>query len=638
MRLVGFDLATAFTDFLSSRVRTCTPGAVGAYRKNLSGLIAFCAAQGAPGVEDVTTAVLERFIDDLRTRERGQGRGGRLSRVTIKKRATAVRTFFAWVKETGLRDDDPSRKMHMPKVGKQLPKALTLDEERRLLDLQMSSRERAILYLLLDSGLRLSEAAALTWRDLDLNAGTVHVQHGKGDKSRVAVFATETTQALRALHRERPLAQPDDRVFTGQQGALTPSGLYRVIKRLAQRAGIPLHPHSLRHTFARDYLNNGGSLADLSELLGHTDLATTAIYLSVARESLSRKHAQFSPVNRVYAEIGEEHGGSGAAKILRLPLERLHRPPDEPAAASDQAMVAMAPADPAASAPALPPEQAELPRAAPDQAGSAGSPEPAEPLFRVNKGEIRNAPREGQKPPATPVLKDGSPEPAEPLPEAFTQALADFLRDRLLTCAPSTVETYGAQLTAFLAFCAVEQGRTEIEEVGFHEIDLYLESLRARSSSPVTPTNRRFLLRSFLRFLHPATPECRLVLELSEALELHLAELRLRRRNQTAVWVEQSVLGAFLEAMGARGVQELGAVTPVDVSAFIDTLRARGLTANTIYDYHVKVRCFFLWCQAQGLRRDNPAEGLEFPEAELVNLQRRVRRQQRRTPAPRTNV
>lgn len=291
-------LQDALESFLEDRNHRCTPRIVEWYKSHIKMCVIWLAERNVTTLESVTTELIQQYFTSLRERE-CLNRKGKLSPATIQKRALAIRTFFAWAFKLKLIPSNPAASVKIPKAGRRLPKALTPPQVSALLGTPMSTRDRAAIMLILDSGLRLSEAANLELSDLDLERRIAHVRHGKGDKERYVVFGDETRTALREWLNQRHASFGEQAVFIGLQGKLTSMGLYKMIKRVAKRAGIVLHPHMLRHTFATAYLDAGGSIADLRDLLGHTDIKTTTIYLSVSLDRLCEKHKTLSPVSRM---------------------------------------------------------------------------------------------------------------------------------------------------------------------------------------------------------------------------------------------------------------------------------------------------------------------------------------------------
>jgi site-specific recombinase XerD len=153
-----------------------------------------------------------------------------------------------------------------------------------------AARDRSIVLLLLNTGLRISELCALTFTDLELSdrKGKVIVRQGKGSKRREIPLNQSARQAIRDWLDVRP--QTSAMLFLGRRGdALTPSGVHRRLVDLAQRAKIEhLSPHTLRHTFAKNLVDSGVGLERVAALLGHANLNTTRVYVAPGQRDLER--------------------------------------------------------------------------------------------------------------------------------------------------------------------------------------------------------------------------------------------------------------------------------------------------------------------------------------------------------------
>ncbi len=168
------------------------------------------------------------------------------------------------------------------------------------------ARDDALLLFLLDTGARVSEAAALRFADLDMAGRSCRVL-GKGNKQRTLYFGAQTTRALWAHTRQLYRADPPpgtSPVWRSGRGArkgdaLTRSGIERVITRLARAAGLTgrCHPHRFRHTFAISFLKNGGNLYSLMSILGHTSPAMTQRYVALAQADIEAQHRRYGPVD-----------------------------------------------------------------------------------------------------------------------------------------------------------------------------------------------------------------------------------------------------------------------------------------------------------------------------------------------------
>lgn len=237
---------------------------------------------------------------------------------SIARKLSAIRQFFKFCALEGIRTDLPIENLITPKIEKKIPKFLALEEVLELLRAadagypypsetraSLQARDRAMVYLLYASGLRVSELSSLNLEQLDLAECYVRVR-GKGSKERIAPFAPEAGEHLREYietHRPKLAAKfsgpsAPSAVFLNHRGSeLTRQTAWIILKQLAQIAELKsnLTPHLLRHSFATHMLQNGVSLRSLQMLLGHSDLSTTQIYTHVTPDHLKAAHQRFHP-------------------------------------------------------------------------------------------------------------------------------------------------------------------------------------------------------------------------------------------------------------------------------------------------------------------------------------------------------
>lgn len=151
-------------------------------------------------------------------------------------------------------------------------------------------RDRTAVSVMLDAGLRASEACALRWRDIDLGGGLLRVQDGKGHRPRVVPL---TRAHAAALARDRhPAATPADPVIHHLADHTRPirrCRLMQIVNAIGPALGRHVHPHMLRHTYACQLLRAGLSLVDIQQCLGHSNVSTTAIYLHVEPMDLAAR-------------------------------------------------------------------------------------------------------------------------------------------------------------------------------------------------------------------------------------------------------------------------------------------------------------------------------------------------------------
>ncbi len=230
---------------------------------------------------------------------------GASPRSTARLLSTLHRYYRLRIRD-GYRDEDPTRDIDAPRIGRPLPDSLS---EKQILDLLHAPdtgtarglRDRAMLELLYSTGLRVSELVGLSMQQINLQAGVLRVM-GKGSKERVLPIGEVAIDWLdQYLTESRPTlisGNSSDAVFSGRAGKpLTRQAFWYAIKKYALAAGINTHlsPHTLRHAFATHLLNHGADLRVVQMLLGHSDLSTTQIYTHVARQRLNQLHKQHHP-------------------------------------------------------------------------------------------------------------------------------------------------------------------------------------------------------------------------------------------------------------------------------------------------------------------------------------------------------
>lgn len=268
-------------------------------------------------VTRVTTDDLRRWRASLVERDRRwvdhpgrpEAEGG-LSPWTIHGHVRAVRRFFRWLVEEKVIKVSPAARLKLPRLPKELPKAISPDDLALLLEAVKSDpRDHAIVCFLADTGCRVGGMAGLGLTDLDLKSGRALVREkGRGGwKSRVVYFNSRTRGALSSWLNVRPEVATDAVFLSKTRGtALTTGGIYQVLKRLAKQANIEgrFNPHSFRHAWAREALTNGANLADVSQVLGHDDVSVTVRFYGLwSDKELKKRHSRFSPLADV--SVGE---------------------------------------------------------------------------------------------------------------------------------------------------------------------------------------------------------------------------------------------------------------------------------------------------------------------------------------------
>lgn len=284
-----------FIDYLRFE-RRLSPHTLSAYRRDLEALQACI---GPDDSEDVHRLTHDALREALMQRMK-QG----LSARSAHRWLSALRSFFRYLVREGILKDNPAESLRAPKKGRPLPEVLDTDQLGALLDAHPEDpceiRDRAIVELLYGAGLRLSELVGLDLGDIHPDNGTLKVM-GKGRKERIVPFGGAARRALEAWLEVRQNWLTDasgQAVFLSRRGQrIHPRTVQARLKRWALHhgAGVHLHPHLLRHSFASHILESSSDLRGVQELLGHAHLSTTQIYTHLNFQHLAEVYDKAHP-------------------------------------------------------------------------------------------------------------------------------------------------------------------------------------------------------------------------------------------------------------------------------------------------------------------------------------------------------
>jgi len=234
----------------------------------------------------------------------------KISSGTVVTYHQRIKTFFAWMVGQGYLAASPMERMAAPIHRRDQTQPLSPAQMQHLAKIartrvsETGKRDETILWLLFDTGLRRSELCGLKRSDLDMQEKKLTFG-GKGGKRRTVYFGKFTTKALWAYLRETPM-EDGEALFQSEKGSRKGQGmsasalnhLFWRINESAQITGVRVSPHTLRHSFAINYLRGGGSMQTLKEILGHTTLQMTLNYVAIAEADLESQRS-FSPADRL---------------------------------------------------------------------------------------------------------------------------------------------------------------------------------------------------------------------------------------------------------------------------------------------------------------------------------------------------
>lgn len=241
--------------------------------------------------------------------------GRKVGKKTLLNYHTGLSALWKWACDEGLAAANIVRQVEPPNPGRRSIDPFTEEDLRAMLaaigksqdyrnkgtlthnSLLNADRNRAIILLLLDTGLRAEELCGIKVQDCDLKNRSLRIT-GKGDHQRIIPFCPRTGQALWKQLADRPGALPSEPLFlTLNNTALDRHRLFKQLRSIGKRAGVKdAHPHRFRHTFAINYLRNGGDPYTLQMILGHSTMEMVKRYLKIAQADLHAMHRLASPV------------------------------------------------------------------------------------------------------------------------------------------------------------------------------------------------------------------------------------------------------------------------------------------------------------------------------------------------------
>ena len=274
-----------------------------AYRADIYGFIHFFS--GSKGMDDdVCQKAFEKKVKVLdKTIVRNYlahlARAGKAKR-TVSRKLSALKTFFDYLVKIGWIKANPADMVPFPKLGKNIPKFLSIDNLFHLLDSiktdsWMEKRNLAMFETFYSTGMRVSEIEGLNMKDIDFESQMIKV-FGKGSKERIVPVGK---RALNAIKKYRVCLKEDFKpVFINKNfSRLSARSIRRILDKTVRdcQLNIPVSPHTLRHSFATHMLDSGADLRGIQEILGHASLSTTQIYTHVSMEKLMQVYDKAHP-------------------------------------------------------------------------------------------------------------------------------------------------------------------------------------------------------------------------------------------------------------------------------------------------------------------------------------------------------
>ncbi|MBI5212249.1 MAG: site-specific tyrosine recombinase XerD [Nitrospirae bacterium] len=306
-------LINRFLSYLTVE-RGLSKNTVESYRLDLKGFLGYLAEKieqksGRSEAENsllVTRYSLLPFTRQEIVNYMGKLKDDKYSAASVCRFISSVKGFCRFLIIEKLIAEDPSENLKMPKQWERLPKALSIEDIKKLLSHEPATmsrrlfiRDSAMLELLYSSGLRVSEVVSIKINDLNFEGGFLRVM-GKGSKERVVPMNQRAIEKIKKyLHELRPdllkNKQSPYLFLTGRGTPMTRQRFWQALKKFGIAAGVKLSPHSVRHSFATHLLEGGADLRSVQKMLGHADISTTQIYTKVTGDRIRKVYLEHHP-------------------------------------------------------------------------------------------------------------------------------------------------------------------------------------------------------------------------------------------------------------------------------------------------------------------------------------------------------
>jgi integrase/recombinase XerC len=288
----------AIDKFLQSlRQRNASAHTIKAYTGDLSNFAVYVGSRDWRSIDHLT---IRGFLSLLYEKD--------LGKTSVARALAAVRSFYGWLAQEGVVEQNPAALVSTPKLPKKLPRVPTIEEMNTVLDGEMPEvasfpeRDRMLFELLYGCGIRNSELIGINLDDIRLSSEAILIR-GKGKKERYVPFGDSVKAALASYLpvRQQRLAERKKNtaalLINQRGGRLTTRSVGRIIKKIAVAKGLSpdVHPHTLRHAFGTHMLEEGADLRSIQEMLGHERLSTTQRYTQLSMKHVLEVYDQTHP-------------------------------------------------------------------------------------------------------------------------------------------------------------------------------------------------------------------------------------------------------------------------------------------------------------------------------------------------------
>lgn len=289
------------TEYLASLIRqNASPHTIRNYRTDLESWVSFLTPQGGdpPAIAEIELLSMREWLGSLHDQN--------LNPSSIRRKLSAIRSFFTWAEHAGLVRKNVARMLRTPKAPQKLPAVPTVEITSGLIDgitaqaetRLFPARDLAICELIYGAGIRIAELVAIDLEDVEIQNRWVRIK-GKGRKERLIPFTARAEEALRSYLQQRSPGSKDEKaVFLSYRGTrISDRGARDIVRHYSLHVldDASIHPHTLRHAYATHMLSAGADLRAIQELLGHEKLSTTQRYTQISLTDVMKVYDRCHP-------------------------------------------------------------------------------------------------------------------------------------------------------------------------------------------------------------------------------------------------------------------------------------------------------------------------------------------------------
>lgn len=295
--LIVQDLVFGFETYLKTEKKS-SKNTLESYLRDIGQFSSYCKINGIKTASKMDAQVIGKYFDYLYS----CGKSG----ATVSRVCASLRCFFSYLVKQGIVEKAPVLSVKQSSSAKKLPEILTGKEVLSLLAQPTgtdykSIRDKAMLELLYATGIKVSELVELEISEINLQIGLLNLRSSKNERI-IPIYPAAVKTLETYIFNVRPaiISSPDEqKLFTNMSGEkLSRQGFWKIVKYYAEKADInkDITPHTLRHSFAAHLLENGASLKDIKDMLGHADISTTQVYAQLMKNKYVQDYSKFHPL------------------------------------------------------------------------------------------------------------------------------------------------------------------------------------------------------------------------------------------------------------------------------------------------------------------------------------------------------